>query len=786
MSMTFGPRRGRVIRIDEILASGGHAATPAEIERFEDFDLIYRSLCALMYNFVPQSGHPGGSISSGRIVQGLLFDALDYDVSNPEAPDADLVSYAAGHKALGLYGLWALRNEVMRAGAPSLLPANVHHQLRLEDLLGFRRNPTSLGPLGEQFHAKALDGHPTPATPFVKLSTGASGVGVASSFGLALALADVYGDAAPYVHVIEGEGGMTPGRVAESLAAAGTMGLKNLLLHIDWNQSSIDSDRVCRENDVPGDYVQWDPIELCYLHDWNVIVVPDGRDFAQVIAAQRFALSLESSQPTAIVYRTIKGWNYGIEGRASHGAGHSLCSEPYYKAVAPLTERLKASLPHCDAAKSPCRNGTDMVAVEACYWDALETIRSAFDLNPELTAFLAARLNQARTRLRDRQRTPRAGAPRIERVYEIADACGSAPDDVRCAPGTQVALRAALGRVFSHYNRESGGTMLAAAADLLGSTSINVAADGFAKGFFHAGTNPGARLLSIGGICEDAMCGMLSGIAAIGHHVPAGSSYGAFIAALGHIAARLHGIGGQARREIVPGAAHRPWFLVCAHAGLKTGEDGPTHADPQPLQLLQENFPKGVAVSLTPWDPQELWPLVGEALRSRPALIAPFVTRPNEPVLDRAGLGLAPVDACRQGLYELLAADASRPLDATVVLQGSEVAYAFVLDALPLLRRDGLNVRAFYVASAELFDLLPERERTRIFPEAVAREAMGITGFTLPTMYRWVRSERGLEHTLHPFKHIGYPGSGQGAAVMAQAGLDGRAQAQAIAKFAAG
>ncbi len=36
-------------------------------------------------------------------------------------------------------------------------------------------------------------------------------------------------------------------------------------------------------------------------------------------------------------------------------------------------------------------------------------------------------------------------------------------------------------------------------------------------------------------------------------------------------------------------------ILVCAHAGLKTGEDGPTHADPQPLQLLQENFPAGTA-----------------------------------------------------------------------------------------------------------------------------------------------------------------------------------------------
>ena len=57
----------------------------------------------------------------------------------------------------------------------------------------------------------------------------------------------------------------------------------------------------------------------------------------------------------------------------------------------------------------------------------------------------------------------------------------------------------------------------------------------------------------------------------------------------------------------------------------------------------------------------------------------------------------------------------------------------------------------YYVASAELFDLLPAGERRRIFPEERAREAMGITGFTLPTMYRWVRSEAGLAATLHPF-----------------------------------
>ena len=56
--------------------------------------------------------------------------------------------------------------------------------------------------------------------------------------------------------------------------------------------------------------------------------------------------------------------------------------------------------------------------------------------------------------------------------------------------------------------------------------------------------------------------------------------------------------------------------LVCAHAGLKTGEDGPTHADPQALQLLQENFPRGTAITLTPWDPQECWPLLAAAFRA--------------------------------------------------------------------------------------------------------------------------------------------------------------------------
>ena len=84
-----------------------------------------------------------------------------------------------------------------------------------------------------------------------------------------------------------------------------------------------------------------------------------------------------------------------------------------------------------------------------------------------------------------------------------------------------------------------------------------------------------------------------------------------------------------------------------------------------------------------------------------------------------------------------------------------------------------------------LFDLLPRRSQEKIFPEEHAKRAMGITGFTLPTMYRWIRSDRGREMTLHPFRAGHYLGSGQAHMVLAEAGLDGRGQFRAIMKYLA-
>jgi transketolase len=327
--------------------------------------------------------------------------------------------------------------------------------------------------------------------------------------------------------------------------------------------------------------------------------------------------------------------------------------------------------------------------------------------------------------------------------------------------------------------------VIGGAADLLGSTSISNLAKGFPEGFYNSVSNPGARLLSCGGICEDTMGGVMAGLSTYGSHLGAGASYGAFIAALQHVAARLHAIGQQARRDLTGEAPHT-FLVVCAHAGLKTGEDGPTHADPQALQLLQENFPRGAGITLTPWEPQEVWPLLLAGLGHRPAVLAPFVTRPNEMVPDRAALGLPPPSAAAEGVYAMRRADPNtRPYHGTVVLQESGVAYAFVQSVLPEVDRRGLRLNVYYVASAELFDLLPAERRAAILPEARLAEAFGITGFTLPTMHRWIRSEEGLRRTLHPYRSGRYPGSGQAEKVLEEAGLDGARQLESVLEYAA-
>jgi len=662
---------------------------------------------------------------------------------------------------------------MVRLAAPDLLPSEDRLRLRWEDLLGFRRNPTHPTPLFRKFGAKPLDGHPTPMTPFVRIATGPSGVGMGAAIGLAFGAVDYFGKDAPRIHMLEGEGGLTPGRVYESVAAAGSSGLHNAICHLDWNQASIDSDRVTREGDRVGEYVQWDPMEFFYLHDWNVVHVKDGFDMGQVLTGQRRALEIDNGQPTAVVYRTEKGWRYGVSGKKSHGGGHKTGSEGYVDAMRPLLGDAALALPQV-------RDPGDLEAVEAAHWATLETLRDFLAREADDVCHEAARrLRAARDDLDARERAARPGAPDIEGIYRAADP-DTVPAELALEIGSTTPLRTQLGAVLGYLNEKSNGAILLGAADLLDSTAISVGSKSFPGGYFHAADNPESRTLTLGGICEDGLACILSGVSGFGHHCGAGASYGAFISPLGHIPARVHAISQQMKQDVAPGR-YAPFILQCGHAGMKTGEDGPTHADPQALQLHIENYVPGTAVTLTPWEPQEIWALVAASFRAEFAVIVPFVTRPAEPVLDRAALGLAPAAAAANGVYRLRAAEGDP--DVTLVLQGSGVTIAFVQDTLPRLLEDGVNVEILYVASPELFDKLPESERKKVFDDSVARRAMGVTGFTLPTMYRWIQSDLGRRHTMHPFMKGHYLGSGAGEMVIHEAGLDGAGQYAQIRKY---
>ena len=130
MTTRFGPRRS----VWEKVTSFDPSVDAATIAMVERYDLVYRSVVAIMFNFT-QSGHPGGSVSSGRIVRLLLLQTMDYDIGNPNRYDADIISYAAGHKALGLYATLALRDEIVHQQRPDLLPDSL--ALRLQA----RRHP---------------------------------------------------------------------------------------------------------------------------------------------------------------------------------------------------------------------------------------------------------------------------------------------------------------------------------------------------------------------------------------------------------------------------------------------------------------------------------------------------------------------------------------------------------------------------------------------------------------------------------------------------------------------
>ncbi|MDR0734961.1 MAG: hypothetical protein LBG16_04685, partial [Elusimicrobiota bacterium] len=346
--------------------------------------------------------------------------------------------------------------------------------------------------------------------------------------------------------------------------------------------------------------------------------------------------------------------------------------------------------------------------------------------------------------------------------------------------GDNPTLRGAMGDALAHISKETGGAILVSSADLTGSTGVGVISKPYGKGFYNKTANAGSRQIASGGICEDGLSAVMSGVSAFGAHVGLAASYAAFTAPMMHTAARLHAIGQQCLREAT-GLPARTMIIFNGHAGMPTGEDGPTHADPQALQLVQENFPKGGAITLTPLDANDVWPCLAAALRKRPAVLYPTVTRPNVRIIDRAALGADAPQNAANGVYALCKAGAGA--DGVIIIQGSGAGEIFACGVLPELQKQGVKLNVYYVSSRELFEILPEQEREAILPLSDMKRAIAITDFTLPTMYCWLKSKKGVEMSIYPFKQGKYLASGKASDVYKEARMDKAGQLEQIKEY---
>ena len=130
------------------------------------------------------SGHPTSCMSAAEIVSVLFFDEMRWDPRDPSGRKADVFVLSKGHAAPIL---WAVLKE---SGAID------------DDLMSLRQ------------HDSRLEGHPTPLVPWVRVTTGSLGQGLANAGGMAWAR-KLDGEEGR-VYVLMGDGEVAEGSVWEA------------------------------------------------------------------------------------------------------------------------------------------------------------------------------------------------------------------------------------------------------------------------------------------------------------------------------------------------------------------------------------------------------------------------------------------------------------------------------------------------------------------------------------------------------------------------------------------
>ena len=680
-----------------------------------------------------QSGHPGGSRSKAHIFLSLLLSgAMRWDIRNPEKRFADRFILSAGHTVPLVYCTLAVLNEALRIKfeqtGDERYRINQYEKRALfwEDLLGFRRRGGLSG------HAEVVD-----KSLFLKFNTGPSGHGGPAAAGQALALKRA-GAGEVRVFMIEGEAGLTPGGVYETMNSAWGLNLDNLVMLLDWNDFGIDSHRV-------SEVVYGTPEDWFGSHGWDVNGTEMGSEWDSVtdLLLQTVALD-RNGNPKAAWFKTRKGRGYQKFDAGSHGSPHAMNSEIFWETKKDFAEKYAAQFTNFGgkAPEDPQALQEEFAANLKAVIDVLRTDQALVDYLAERLVAIGESVPEVipQFRLGEGARSPFQD----ERIYDYRNY----PEDLFARPGAQVANRTALAKWGAWINafgaREYQRPLfLAASADLAGSTNLA----GFAQkyqdfegyGWYGLnGSDTGALLPQE--ITEFVNSGLVVGLASTNFALDPESNFEGFWGACstyGSFSYLKYGM----MRLFSQLAQDTPWKVgkvlwVAGHSGPETADDSRTHFGifaPGVTQL----FPRGSIINLHPWEHNEVPVMLGAALALDVPIVALHLTRPNIEIPDREKLGMPSHFEAAKGAYILRDYKAELPKMGTLIVRGTS-AVANLVKILPDLDAEGLNVKIVCATSSELFERQPESYREGVLSKDDRVNSMVITTQSRGQMQDWM------------------------------------------------
>ena len=802
-------------------------------QRIEDIGFLTDMTLVLLGNYA-QTGHFGGPLAYSAYtvashLAGPDLGGLRFDYRRPKHPYADKFMLAGGHNAPVTYALWMIMGEAMARKHAQSGDARFHVDPNLAmlsiDALGFRRGAGALKNLLEQNNLqdhplmaqakirgiRSLAGHAETTDVTNDVNGGPSGIGIATAAGKA-AFWDIMG--APdslKILAIEGEFAMTSGHAQElkTTAVAQQVG-KRLRILLSYNNAGIDDELV--GGVINPAYAAYRIQDQWASYGWNVFALDDGNDYDQVVAVLKTMEDWDptDNRPMIVVGRTVKGWWPAAENGNIPGFGEQIVSYhshpyafamngDYFQALAATFEqRFGVEFQGIrDGAVSDNRerliqfkHNVD-VAMSVLEkdglgdWLAERLVEIGDSVNDELPLrvdrnidpFLDPRLGVGNLPIEPQKvtiRNPVSGAEKEATITLFEE------------PGRVRGTRRGISEIIKWMNYVTGNRLITVAADL--SDSINVEGGSF-WGHYDPVENPaGTRLkasIQEAGNASTAV-GLVGQSASLdpAKHVglwALSGSYGAFTPLM-YLPARVWSQQNQDSPFRV-GVLN----ILAGHSGPETAADARTHFgifSPQVWKL----FPRHQVITLSFWDYNDVaagyFAAVEIAARDpKVGVIVLEVARPDFPVADRNTFADKDLKAAAKGMYVIRDFEPGKPKHGYVISQGSSSTVNLV-DILPRLAEEGLNVKVIAAISEELFHRQPEEYRNSVIPPEARFDLMVVSTGTRRV---WPLQDAGPltdEYSLVSDWHDEWLTGGTESDVITEAHLDPESIFQGVKRFA--